>query len=313
MRPGMDDAPRHQEALMHLLQGFTCVAFALVILAGGADAIPVDGKLDPQYGGSLSTQTTQTSRGDGAEYFASELDEAFGYVADDTLHLLLGGSYNRFRSEPLVLPNQLQLYIDTGPGGQNPLSGSNPSVGHNVNLQDMTGMRFDDEFSPDFWLAAARETFNGLGAHFAELPTGGGGVGHYLGASMIGDPGTLIGGFNPFGVLASVDISNNAGVTAGCEAASGAGVTTGIEWAIPLAAIGNPTEVIRVCALISSVGAEGQVSNQVLGPVPPGTCALGSASGVDFRNLAGAQYFMVAAKVTSVTKPSWGRVKALYR
>ena len=176
----------------------------------------------------------------------------------------------------------------------------------------MTGMRFDDDFSPDYWFSAARESFNGLYVHFAELPIGGGGNGYFLGASTIGGPPTLVGGSNVIGVLASVDISNSAGVTAGCNASSGAGVKTGIELAIPLAAIGNPAGPIRVCALLASIGAEGEVSNQVLGPVPPGTCVLGPASGVDFGTLAGAQYFEVGV-VTAAAKTSWGRLKALYR
>ena len=95
---------------------FVCLALALAVLAGGATAAPVNGKFEAIYGASLSTQTTQTSRGDGSDFFASELDEAFGYVADDTLFLLIGGSFNRFLSEPLLFPNQLQLYLDTGPG-----------------------------------------------------------------------------------------------------------------------------------------------------------------------------------------------------
>ena len=54
-------------------------------------------RLDPEYGPSRSTQTTQTSLGNETPglIFGSELDEAFAYVADGTLFLLLAGSYNR--------------------------------------------------------------------------------------------------------------------------------------------------------------------------------------------------------------------------
>jgi len=290
----------------------TCVTLGLSVFAFNAGAAPVDGRIEPIYGSSLSTQTTQTSLGDGADFFASELDEAFGYVADDTLFLLIAGNYRRFFSEPLSFPNQLQLYIDSGPGGQNSLSSSNPNVGFTVKLPDMTGMQFDDDFSPDYWLAAARESSDGLYVHYAELPAGGGGTGQYLGRSTIGGSPTLVGGLNLIGVLANADVSNTAGVTAGCNASSGAGVTTGIELAIPLAAIGNPSGVIRICALLAASFGPGNVSNQVLGPVPPGTCALGPASGVDFGKLAGAQYFVVGG-VTAAHKTSWGRLKALYR
>ena len=291
---------------------FACLTFGLAVFASNTGAAPVDGRIEPIYGGPLSIQTTQTSLGDGADFFASELDQAFSYVADDTLFLLIAGNYRRFMSEPLSFPNQLQLYIDSGPGGQNPLSSSNPNVGFSVSLQQMTGMQFDDDFSPDYWFAAARESFDGLYVHYAELLSGGGGAGQYLGRSTLGGSPTLVGGLNLIGVLANADVSNTAGVTAGCNASSGAGVTTGVELAIPLAAIGNPSGAIRICALLAPGFAPGDVSNQVLGPLPPGTCALGPASGVDFGNLAGAQYFSVGV-VTAAAKTSWGRLKALYR
>ena len=295
------------------------VAIGLVVLSGSAGAVPVDGSLDPQYGAPVSTQTTGTSLGDlPADWLnGSELDGAFGFIAGDTLHLLLAGGYNRFYSEPLAFPNQLQLYIDVGPGGQNALSGDNPSVGYSLKLQSMAGLRFDADFAPDYWLGGARESSgaNPFHAYYAELPAGGGGAGYFLGSSSIGGAGTLSGvdANNPYGILASIDISNTAGVGGGCGEASGAGVSTGIEWAIPLSAIGHPSGPVRVCALLASVASGGgQVSNQVLGPVPPGTCALGPASGVDFADVPGPQYFTVDA-VTPVKRMTWGRLKILYR
>lgn len=297
---------------MNRLANWTCVALGLSILARTASAVPVDGILDPAYGVALSTQTTQTSLGLDP-FDDSELDGAFGYVAGDTLHLLITGSYNHYLTEPLILPHLLQLYIDVGPGGQNPLSGANPSVGFSVNLQAMTGMRFDADFEPDFWLAADRGTLDRVYAFYAELPAAGGGAGYFLGFSPNGGPGTLTGGAsNPFGILASIDVSNTAGVTGGCDAASGAGVTTGVEWAIPLAAIGNPTGPIRICALLASVGGSAQVSNQVLGPVPPGTCALGPANGVDLGHVPGTQYFTIDGP-TPAAQTTWGRLKTVYR
>jgi hypothetical protein len=60
-------------------------------------------------------------------------------------------------------------------------------------------------------------------------------------------------------------------------------VATGVEWAIPPAALGNPSGCVEVCALIKLSDAfNAHVANQVLGPLPPeGT--------------------------------TWGRVKAVYR
>jgi len=299
---------------MKRLGVFAGVTLGTMVLAGAALAVTIDGQLDPQYGASRSTQTTQTSLGNESSgmLFGSELDEAFGFVANGTLYLLLGGSYNRREAEFITYPNQLQLYIDVGSGGQNTLSGGNPSVGDYVNLQQMTGLTFDTDFAPDYWLEAGRGTID-FHAYYAELPATGGGAGYYLGGTNIPGDGTLSGpgSFNPYGILAAIDLSNTGGVTGGCAAASGAGVTTGIELAVPLAAIGNPSGPIKICAMLVAPQPL-QVSNQFLGPVPAGTCALGSPATVDLANVAGLQYFVIDAPVPTRTG-SWGRLKILYR
>lgn len=296
---------RHHAGLVALV--------SLVLETTRADAAAVDGRIDPEYGAPRSVQTTQTSLGENS-FYASELDQAFAFIAGNTLHLLLAGTFNRFFSEPLILPHSLQIFIDAGPGGQNVLEGTNPSVGASVTLATMTGLAFDADFTPDYWLEAGRQTGGAdpLFAYYAELPAGGAGAGYFLGRSAEGGPGTLsgAGAFNPFGILASFDPSNIAGVSGGCDASSGAGVETGIEWAIPLAALGNPTGTLRICALLATPGVG--VSNQVLGPVPPGTCALGPPSGVSFANVAGAQYFEIDI-TTPVMPATWGRLKAGYR
>lgn len=298
------------------------LAAVLAACACAVQAATIDGKLDAEYGAALSIQTTATSLGDMAGEFTpldslnisigSELDGAYGFVADGTLHLCLAGNIRSYFGEPLMFPDQLQLYIDCLAGGQNTLSGDNSDVGSYVRLRDMAGLAFDSGFAPDYWLAAQVELSGSMPffAYYAELPTTGVGVGYGLGRTGGGGPGTLAGGTNPFGVLCSIDQTNRAGVTAGCDAASGAGVMTGVEWAIPLAALGNPSGSIRICALIAR--APGQVSNQVLGPVPPGTCSLGAASGVDFSSVPGAQYFTLDT-VAPVTRASWGRLKRRYR
>ena len=292
----------------------TATLLALALIACRSHALPVDGKVEPEYGAARSVQTTQTSLGDyePGEAFGSELDAAFGFLDGDTLRLHFAGYYNRFYSEFIIQPNELHVFIDTGPGGQNPVSGANPSI---YALPFMTGLAFDSEFVPDYWLAAARENVLRLHAFYAELPAGGGGAGYFLGSSPNGGPGTLggTGSNNPHGILATIDTSPTAGVSAGCGAASGAGVTVGIEWAIPLAALGNPVGPIRVCALLLNPQIPpGKVSNQMLGPVPPGTCELGAAADVDFASIPGAQYFVIDSP-TPVTRTSWGSLKALYR
>lgn len=306
---------------MHILAKWWLPAIALACASPGF-AVPVDGVLDPEYGGPRSVQTTQTSLGEIATNLTgSELDAAFAYVANDTLWLLFAGNFNRPYTEPIYYPNSLHLYIDVAPGGQSSLSSANPSVGHTVNLLKMAGLGFDIDFAPDYWLSGARNGGGGGGyplyGYYAELPTGGGGSGYWLGISPNGGPGTFVSyptTSNPFGIMASLDPSNTGGVGGGCDAGSGAGATTGIEWAVPLAALGNPVGPIRICALIvTNNGVDSSlVSNQVLGPVPPGTCALGPAAGVDFANVPGAQYFTIDA-VTPVVRTTWGRIKTIYR
>ena len=56
-----------------------------------------------------------------------------------------------------------------------------------------------------------------------------------------------------------------------------------------------------------------QLFNQVLGPLPPGTCNLGAASGVNFANIAGNQFFEVCPAATPVMHSSWGALKSIYR
>lgn len=289
---------------------------ALLACSGPALAAAVDGRLDPEYGAALAVQTTNTSlQYDAFDFMgAAELDGAFGFVDGDTLHLLVGGTFNRFYSEPLFFPRQLQLYIDAGDGGQNPLLGAaNPSLGNYVNLQGMAGLAFDSEFTPDYWLQGSRETFGSYYAWYAALPAGGGGPGRFLGVSVEGGDGSLASGTNPDGIRVSIDNSNTGGVSFGCAAGSGASVTTGVEWAIPLAALGHPAGAIRVCALLAYANAGGGwLGNQVLGPVPPGTCGLGPASGVNFANVAGAQYFTIE-QPTPTRNSSWGRLKSIWR
>ena len=300
----------------------------LLVRLAPAQAITIDGQLDPEYGSALSTQTTQTAFGDTPPGYnpispltmaiGSELDGAHGFVSGGTLYLFFSGNLRSYVGEPLIAPDQLQIFVDCAPGGQNTLRADNPSVGPYVRLSQMAGLTFDSGFAPDFWLACE---VDGSGpsqpffAYYAELPTTGAGSGGTLGHADGGGTGTLTGGTNPFGIMASIDQRNRAGVDGGCGAADGSGVATGVEWAIPLTALGNPAGEIRVCALIARAGQPVLVSNQVLGPVPPGSCSLGAPGGVDFASIPGLQYFTLGAPlavpVSLATRPAvqavtWG-------
>jgi hypothetical protein len=57
----------------------------------------------------------------------------------------------------------------------------------------------------------------------------------------------------------------------------------------------------------------GSIGNQVLGPVPPGTCDLGAFSSVNFAGVSGDQFFTVCPLSTPVAPGTWGRLKSVYR
>lgn len=292
-------------------------------------AVPVDGTLDPSYGPPLSTQTTQTSLYDGSQCVSqpdqvtfstgSELDAAYAYTEGGVLHLFFAGNMaSCYFGEITYIQHYLEIFIDSKPGGQNPLRSDNSSVGYRPNaLNRIAGLTFDSDFTPDYWLdCTVWWEVPPLYAYFSELDPGGGGPGYFLGQAAAGGPGTLSGGTNPDGIQVSINDSNVGGVTAGCGAASGAGVTTGIEWAIPLSAIGNPSGCIKVCALLDCgdwCSTPFTLSNQVLGPVPLGTCDLGEPALVDLGAISGNQYFSVCDGPTPTRPTTWGSLKAIYR
>jgi len=289
--------------------------------------IVVDGTVDAAYGAARSVQTIQT---DGATVDShlgllgpangSELDAAYAQIADGVLYVVLPGNLLA-EGNPVdygFLAGALELFVDCVPGGQNTLRGDdwNPNPWGTMPL---TGLTFDAGFEPDYWLSCSGTLANyydpnsayTLNATFAALPTGVGGSGWSLGGAAAGGPGTLVGGTNPDGIRVTIDDRNVAGVTAGCAAASGAGVTTGVEWAIPLAALGNPTGCLRICAF-ETVSSHRSVINQVLGPLPPGSCVPGLPSTVSFATYAGDQFFTICDP-TPARGTSWGGLKTIYR
>jgi hypothetical protein len=314
---------------MHKCIAAWLLALGLVSLSAlPAAAVTVDGTLDPDYGAALSTQTNgivtgwpDASLGLVGGSNGSELDQAYGFISDGTLHLFLAGNLicQGNAVDYGLITHNLYLFIDSGPGGQNRLRADNAGVDYGV-LNGMAGLTFDAGFEPDYWLACRGSLANyydptslyTLYAWKAELLAGGGGGGALLGTASAGGPGTLSGGANPDGILVTIDNRNTAGVTAGCGASSGAGVTTGVEWAIPLAAIGNPSGCVKVCAVVAS-GAAYTFFNQVLGPLPVGSCGLGAPSSVDFNAYAGDQLFTVCGGEVPARTSSWGRLKTLYR
>jgi len=233
----------------------------------------------------------------------TELNALYVTIDGGVLYLFVTGNMGFCCPTMFSHQEDFDVFIDAGPGGQHTLRADN---GH-ASLNALAGLTFDIAFDPDYWL---RSTLNMVSA-FAELPAAGGGAGYNLGYNITGAPGTLIGGTNPFGILAAIDNSNGAGVGSGCGAASGAGVTTGVEWAIPLAAIGNPSGCVRVSVV--AIGAGNALGNQLLAPLPPGTCALGAPAAVNLGSIAGDQFVTICPGPTPVSGATWGRLKTLYR
>lgn len=288
------------------------LASVLTLALAGSAMAAQDGTLDGTYGPAIATQSTQTQFGDanlGVVDYAngSELDGAYAYISGGNLYLFLAGNLeSNF--------NKLEIYFDTKVGGQNVLRNDNPDVDFN-GLNRQAGMKFDVGFEPDYYLTTTGG-YDGAGyrmfASFAELLTGGGGAGGYLGSNTAVTAGPMTGGTNPDNIEITIDNSNAAGVDGGCGASSGAGVAKGVELVIPLAAIGSPTGCLTVSAFINGSGHD-YLANQVLGPLPAGTCNLGDPSFVDFSAIAGNQYFQVCGGATPTVNKTWGSLKSLYR
>lgn len=308
---------------------FRFVFLALLGASAPAAAITLDGQLDPEYGPPVVVQAIATNSGNNARGVidwsdGSELDALHATLDGETLYLFLAGNQlsQANPSDPGFFADFLNLYFDTRPGGQHVLRSDNFDVGdfpgHNA-LNGCAGLAFDPGFEADYWFAdfPTGDPTWGFGpfrlhAWTAELLTAGGGPGDYLGWTAAGPGAGLAGGTNPFGVQVAIDNRNVAGVPAGCAAASEAAVTTGIEWAIPLAALGNPAGCVRVVAFFVYKGMYG-VGNQSLPPMPAGTCSFVAASTLDFGALAGQQSVSLCGLPVPATRGTWGRLKSLYR
>ncbi|MBC7773134.1 MAG: hypothetical protein H7210_11600 [Pyrinomonadaceae bacterium] len=171
-------------------------------VAGAGPVIDGDLAADPAYGSILTIQQTPTGFGDstlGVIDFAngSELDGLYAFIctadpdgaggepAQPYLYLLFTGNLeSNF--------NKFDLFIDSGPGGQNQLRGDNPNVDGNGlnrmgNDSGSNGLKFDAGFEADYYLQftcgnGPLQTF----ASFAELLSSGGGRGSFIGSGGAG-------------------------------------------------------------------------------------------------------------------------------
>lgn len=292
---------------------------------GPAVAVTIDGQLDPEYGPARSVQVNSAYRNDNLRgeldwSDGSELDALHVHVEGGVLYLFLAGNQlsRASASDPGFWADHLHVFLDTRPGGQQTLRADNYAVGmlpgYDV-LLHMSGLAFDPGFEADWWLSGFptgdEHGWTGpftLHAWRAELPTAGGGPGEYLGSTGAGAGAGLAGGTNPFGIALALDNRNVAGVPGGCATGSGAGVTTGIEWAIPLAAIGDPQDCIRACVLFTYKGG-GWMGTQVLPPLPAGTCSYFTPATLDLGAQAGEQWIRICDASTPATRGTWGSLK----
>lgn len=289
-------------------------------------SIAIDGTAEAGYGSAIVTQVLGTTFADNAlgqvdASSGSELDTAYGIISNGVLFITLSGNLAS------SLNDHLEIFFQTGPGGQNVLTNVNPDVdGDGLNRMGVTGngstngpgLKFDAAFSPNYYITVkCGGAPIGFDAYYAQLwpgSTNSSGIatnGYFLGSTTIVTNYNLFGGTNPFGIQAALNNANIGGVDssgAGCFEDPGTfgqgAITTGVELAIPLGAIGSPSGPVKICAFING-GGHGYVSSQVLGPIWDGTtiyCFTGpDATGnpaepsfVDFSTYPGTHYFVVA-------------------
>jgi fibronectin-binding autotransporter adhesin len=255
-------------------------------LAIGAMSLPtyatitVDGTInETDYGSSvpgtsaLATQTITTSFGDNNSTTApdgSELDAAYGVVENNMLYLGLTGN---------LQPNNIvQIFIDDGRAGQNTLSAI-PTTAGSMHLEN------GSTFSPNFNATYALEITD-TGSPNNKSPNGSGSVDQFTFMSSTSGPTATATFQGPHwtitnnvgstalnsGILIGYNDTNLAGIagnTAGVAADQTAAqaVSTGIEVGIPLSFLGNPTQAIKVLALLEGSNDSG-VSNQLLPGLP---------------------------------------------
>ena len=300
---------QEQTQMRHAILAFSSITAASILAS--AHGQTCDGFADVVYGEPLVVQDTSTGFGNadlGAIDFAngSEVDAAFGYIADGVLHLVIAGNLESNY-------NKLEIFIDAIPDeGQNPILGNNSGIDFGAlntmgRFEDpdtgevQPGLTFDTGFTADHWISFT----GGPGAppkkggepgydtylNYSQLLTGGGdtATSGFAGPGGAGADGAL---FTENGIIAAIDNSNVLGVVGGDGVDDGGGVFTGIEIHIPLEALGHTAgDPILVSAFINGSGHD-FISNQVLGGLG-GSANLGFPRFVNFEDIDGDQFFLV--------------------
>ncbi len=273
-------------------------ATAAIAVSTPALAIGIDGQYEAAYGPALAIQGNGTQFGNstiGLPGFAngSELDAAYGVFDGGNLNLLLTGNLeSNF--------NKIEIFIDSVDGGQKRLRGDNPDVDFNGlnrmgNDGSGNGLNFDDGFFADHYITITNGDTGGgtyqAFANYAQVLTGGGGSGQFLGGASH-SPAQIVGGN---GIVISMLNLNTLGVGpfGNPNDSPPDSVLTGAEISIPLSVLGlSGASPVRVTAFING-GGHDFASNQWLGSLPGGFGNLGEPRNIDLKNVDGNQYFTV--------------------
>jgi glycosidase len=239
-----------------------------------AQPVIINGSYDPAFGSALAIQTDATGFG----LNASELDAAYGLVANGNLYLFLSGNLQNNG-------NNINIFIG-GTDGQTVLNAANPGNLALNNLSVMNGSRFSPGFSAvyAFNINNTNQTLTvsqyNLTNHTAVDSLGAlTETGNIVANGMIDN--SVVVGFN--------------NTNAKSQAANVGAGSTGLELMIPLSLIGNPSGPVEVLADINGYQ-EGYLSNQLLPGLAPGTANLASTT-FNFGSTPG-EYFTVPTSLT---------------
>lgn len=279
---------------------------AIALMVTPAFAQPtLDGSISGDGYNLAATQSTQTQFGDNG----SELNAAWAQIDSGVLYLTLTGNLeNNF--------NKLNIFIDSGLGGQTTLQadanngGNNPENDNWANQHN--GFTFDSNFDANYMIIVRNGNFGG-DRFDIDFATVGGGLGAFetasdvFGGSLTGSNANALPGA---GIGVAFDNSNGAGIAGGTGAAdpnAAEDVLTGIELAIPLSSIGNPSiSDLRISPMVNGSNHD-FLSNQILSGFQPPQGNLGgdgagnftgSVQGINLNNFAGNQWFNIPEPAT---------------
>jgi autotransporter-associated beta strand protein len=239
------------------------MALTGMVQSARAAAPAVDGTLDTAlYGSPLATQTVNTgfgdsTVGDGTSSGGSELDAAYGTVANGNLYLFFAGNFENNG-------NHVNIFIADGrSGGQNVLN-ANSSSG---SLSNSNGLTFPSGFNATYAIDG-NDYSNTFYFDQYDLTRN---TANYIGSVPL--TGGVGNNQNLNGIAIGVNNTNAAGVNGSTGSAANASaadaVTTGLELEIPLAALGYPTGSVQVLADINNNN-DNYLSNQFLPGLPVG-------------------------------------------